>query len=125
MKIELYYNNSIYSTTVSIIEPKIAREWKSSKIGDVHYRDYRHIESIRNWLASEGYLVDDFADTEMIQSAFAQIKTALMSMPLDKAVRAEVTDVRIDNRTAYCSVMITKGEHQANRRLKIELLPAY
>ena len=87
------------------------------------YRYYRDLESIRTWLASEGFLVDNFLDQTMIDETFCQLHTTLKTMPKASTLEMTVGDMQHDKRVAYMNAEITQGEHQAKRRFKLELLP--
>jgi len=108
-----------------LIPDAVAERWGDIDFERGRYPYYRPLESIRTWLASEGYLVDNFLSQEIINDAFAQMFGALKALPQDKDISIDVTSTSLDKRIAYFNATISKGEHVTQRRLKLELLPAY
>ncbi len=104
---------------------KVYQGWGDFELRKSPYRHYRDLESIRTWLATEGFFVDDFLDQAMIDTTFKQMLTALKAIPSQNTISIDVTQGSADRRVMYFNADVTQGEHQAKRRFKLELLPAY
>lgn len=104
---------------------KVYQGWGDFELRKSPYRHYRDLESIRTWLSTEGYLVDDFLDQSMIDATFAQMLAALKTIPTKNGISIEVSQGNADRRAMYFNADVTQGEHQAKRRFKLELLPSH
>ena len=104
---------------------KVYQGWADFPLVQSRYHHYRDLESIRTWLASEGYWVDDYLDQSTINQTFNQMLETLKAMPNDNQLEVTVFSGTSDKRVMYFDATIKQQQHEAKRRYKLELLPAY
>ena len=104
---------------------KVYQGWADFPLIQSRYHHYRDLESVRTWLASEGYFVDDYLNQPMINQIFTQMLDALKTLPQNNSLNITISSESMDKRVTYFDAEITQSQHQARRRFKLELLPAY
>ena len=103
---------------------QVYAEWERVEQHLWGYQHQRTLKSIRKWLASEGFLLGDFATNDM--QAFAQkalINALTNCAQTDCDYTFRIDDMTINDRWLLLHTTLARKDHQAKRRWMLELLP--
>ena len=107
---------------------KVAASWEKATKVFTSFRERRNLLSIQNWLASEGYMVGDIVTDEMLDFAWAALKSGIESLNLTKeqnTFAVKKVEKSSWQKKLIIQAEIGKGAHKSTRKLAIELVPDY
>ena len=92
------------------------------------YRHERERYSIQSWLSSEGHLVGDFVNSEMLNVAHEAITQKLQDLNFKEGdIKFEIKKINIYEPSSkkpnlVLEAELSSGKHRTERRFKIELI---
>lgn len=122
------YLNKKYGKYYASIPKQVAEDWDEITKVFTYYRHERERYSIQRWLASEGYLVGNFVDQEMLSVAHEAMIQQLEKLNFNKGdIKFEIKKIDIYSQSDKKASLVfeaelASGKHVTERRFRIELL---
>jgi hypothetical protein len=106
------------------VPEKVAEQWPACIASLNYYHHKRDINSIQQWLASEGYLVGNYVNEAMQEFANDVLLRDLSNYSkTENEVGFTIDHIKQQGNALILETTLTKGTHRAKRRWCIEMLP--
>jgi len=104
----------------------VAKHFDEIKQGLNPHQNRRELDSIKKWLSSEGYLVDDYIDDEMVDFAFNNLTSKIKDLNINENNYSfkvnEIITSKIQGHPArLLRVEISFGKHRVNKVISFEM----